>query len=98
MLDLKEDAQGVSFSVRVSPRASRSAVTGLHDSALKVSLAAPPVDGEANAELCALLAKCLHVPKRAVSVLQGERGKSKVVRVLGVTRQAVLALVKEDAP
>ncbi len=95
MLDLKEDAQGVSFRVRVSPRACRSAVTGLHDDALKVSLAAPPVDGEANAALCELLAKRLHVPKRAVSIVQGEQGKSKVVRVLGVTRAAVNALLDE---
>ena len=97
MLDLKEDAQGVSFSVRVSPRASRSAVTGVHDSALKVSLAAPPVDGEANAALCELLAKRLGVPKRAVSVVQREHSKSKLVRVSGATAAAVLSLLPRDA-
>lgn len=95
LLDCKHDAEGVSFAVWVSPRASRSAVTGVHDGALKVSLAAPPVDGEANAELCALLSKRLGVPKRAVRVVQGERGKSKVVRVDGVGPDAVRALVPE---
>jgi uncharacterized protein (TIGR00251 family) len=93
MLAVKTDDAGVTFSVRVSPRASRSAILGVHDAALKVSLAAPPVDGEANAELIALLAKSLHVPKRAVRILQGERGKSKVVHVTGVSAEAVQALV-----
>jgi uncharacterized protein len=93
VLELKVHQDGVSFGVRVSPRASRSAVTGLHDGALKVSLAAPPVDGEANAELIALLSKALGVPKRAVTIAQGDKGKSKVVRVAGVDAQAVLALV-----
>ena len=97
MLELKIHDDGVSFGVRVSPRASRSTVTGLHDGALKVSLAAPPVDGEANAELIALLSKALGVPKRAVSITHGDKGKLKVVRIVGVDAQAVLALVDADA-
>jgi uncharacterized protein len=96
-LNLQTHADHVSFAVRVSPRASRSAVTGVHDGALKVSLAAPPVDGEANTELIALLAKQLGVPKRAVTITQGERGKSKVVQVAGVQASAVLALVEHKA-
>ncbi len=95
MIEIKSDADGVSFAVRVSPRASRSAVTGEHDGALKVSLAAPPVDGEANAELCALLSKLLGVPKRAVRITHGERGKSKVVHVDAVSADAVRALVPQ---
>jgi len=94
MLALTQDSEGVSFAVRVSPRASRSAVLGEHGGALKVSLAAPPVEGEANAALCELLAKRLGVPKRAVRIVRGERGKSKTVRVEGVGAPAVLALVE----
>jgi uncharacterized protein len=84
MLDIKEDSQGVSFEVRVSPRASRSEVQGEHAGALKISLAAPPVEGEANAALCELLAKRLGVPKRAVRITHGLRGKTKRVYVEGV--------------
>jgi uncharacterized protein (TIGR00251 family) len=94
-LEIKEDSQGVSFSVRVSPRASRSEINGVHAGALKVSLTAPPVEGEANAALCELLAKRLGVAKRAVTVVRGERGKSKTVRVQGVQARAVLSLVSE---
>jgi hypothetical protein len=98
LLEVRTDAEGVSFGVRVSPRASRSAVLGVHAGALKVSLAAPPVDGEANAELRALLAKALGVPKRAVEILHGEHGKSKTVHVQGVSEAAVRALLGEPAP
>lgn len=95
MIEIKEDNESVSFAVRVSPRAARSQVQGEHAGALKVSLAAPPVEGEANAALCELLAKRLGVPKRAVSIVHGTRGKSKTVRVLGVHAKAVLALLDE---
>ena len=95
MLDVMQDSEGVSFAVRVSPRASRSAVLGEHGGALKVSLAAPPVEGEANTALCELLAKRLGVPKRAVRIVRGERGKSKTVRIEGVSAQAVLALAQD---
>ena len=94
MLDLQRTADGVSFPVRIAPRAARSAITGVHDGALKISVAAPPVDGEANAELCALLAKHLGVPKRSVTITRGERGKSKRVHVEGVDAAAVLRLIE----
>jgi uncharacterized protein len=76
----------------VVPRASRSRVVGLHDGRLKVTLAAPPVDGEANAELCATLAKALGVPKRAVRISHGEHNKHKTLRVEGVSVEQVLRL------
>ena len=61
-----------------------------------MSLAAPPVEGEANAELCALLSKALRVPKRAVRILQGEHAKSKLVHVAGVSLEAVARLIESD--
>ncbi len=96
MLDVTEEPHGITFSVRVSPRASRSAVLGQLDGALKLALAAPPVDGHANAELCALLSRLLSVPKSAISIVRGERGKSKRVRVEGATAAQLRRLL--DAP
>ncbi|MCC7538481.1 MAG: YggU family protein [Deltaproteobacteria bacterium] len=93
-LRITEDGDGVTFEVRVVPRASRTAVAGEHDGALKVAIAAPPVDGAANAALVAWLADALDVPKRAVSIVRGETGRSKVVRVLGTTSDAVIALAQ----
>ena len=89
----REEGGAVVFSVRVAPRASRSAVLGVHDGALKVALTAPPVEGAANAALIAFLAKALGVPKRDVVIEQGEASRSKLVRVTGVTRERVVALV-----
>jgi uncharacterized protein (TIGR00251 family) len=77
-------AAGVRLSVRVQPRASRSEVVGEHDGALKVRLAAPPVEGEANRELVRFLAKVLHVAPSRVSVVSGAIGRSKVVEIEGL--------------
>ncbi len=76
-------AGGVELELQVQPRASRTEVIGPHGGALKIRLAAPPVDGEANEELVRFLAKLLGVPKRAVEVVGGATAKRKRVRVLG---------------
>ncbi|HEX8747597.1 MAG TPA: DUF167 domain-containing protein [Pyrinomonadaceae bacterium] len=72
------------FSVRVVPRASRSRVAGAHDGALRVRVAAPPVDGAANEELTRTLAQALEVPRRAVEITAGHASKLKQVRVHGI--------------
>ena len=61
---VKQTASGVSFEVRVTPRAMRSALSGVTDGVLKIHLTAPPVDGAANAMLCELLAELFEVPRR----------------------------------
>ena len=78
------------IAVRVVPRAGRSGFAGLRDGALLVRLAAAPVDGAANDELIALLARTLHLPKRDISIVSGERSRSKRVRVAGMDRAVVL--------
>jgi uncharacterized protein (TIGR00251 family) len=82
---------GVILSVRVIPRAGRSGLAGTRDGALLVRLTAPPVEGAANAELIEVLSRALGVPKRAVSIESGERGRLKRVRVDGVTGDYVNA-------
>ena len=84
---------GVRFEVQVAPRASRDAVLGVHDGALKVALTAPPVDGEANAALVAFLAKRLGVAKRDVTITQGTSSKRKTLEARGVEASALRALV-----
>jgi len=76
---------GIVLSIRVFPRSGRSAFAGERDGQLVVKLTAPPVDGAANEELIALLAKTLGVPKRAVSIVSGETSRQKRVRVDGVS-------------
>ena len=68
------------------PRAGRSGFAGLRDGALLVKLAAAPVDGAANDELIALLAKTLKIPKRDISIVSGERSRTKRIRIAGMDR------------
>ncbi|MDX2031087.1 MAG: DUF167 domain-containing protein [Blastocatellia bacterium] len=85
MIPITEKGDGVSFAVRVQPRASRSGVAGEIDGALKLRLAAPPVDGEANEELIRLLAKLLDVPRAYISLLSGATSKNKIVLVRNIS-------------
>ena len=91
-LTVSEREAGVRFTVRVQPRASRSEVCGVHGDALKVRISAPPVDGAANDALVDLLAKSLGVARRAVRIVAGATGRSKVVDVDGVRAAQVLRL------
>jgi uncharacterized protein (TIGR00251 family) len=72
--------------VRVQPRAGRSEIVGWRaDGALGLRVAAPPVEGAANAAVAALLAGALGVPRSAVTIEHGARGRDKLVRVNGLT-------------
>jgi len=86
------------LEVRVIPRAGRSGVAGLRDGALLVRLAAAPVDGAANAELIAVLADALHLPKRSVRIVSGERARTKRVQVDGMDSAAILAALGIHRP
>lgn len=86
-IEMREGA--VRFGVRVQPRASRTELAGAYGDAVKIRLAAPPVEGAANEELVAFLAARLKVPKRAVRITRGERSRTKTVEVAGVEADRV---------
>lgn len=85
---------GVRLQVLVQPRASRSRVLGEHGGALKIALAAPPVDGAANEALVELLADLLGVPRRQVSLVSGQASRRKTIQVAGVDAARVEAVIK----
>ena len=80
-LALRETPDGVVVPVRVVPRAGRSSVDGVVEGALRVRLAAPPVEGAANRELCEFLARLLDVPRRDVEIVGGAQSRRKSVLV-----------------
>ncbi|HTN53114.1 MAG TPA: DUF167 domain-containing protein [Anaeromyxobacter sp.] len=82
---------GAVLELLVQPRASRTRVVGEHDGRLKLQLAAPPVDGEANAALVEFLAAALSLRKADVAIVRGETGRRKTVRVAGRTAAQVAA-------
>jgi uncharacterized protein (TIGR00251 family) len=89
----------VRLEVRAKPRAKKSAIVGVRDGVLHVSLAAPPVDGAANAELVTLLADALLVPRSRVRIARGEGGRNKLVAVTGISEGDVRArLAGEEIP
>lgn len=73
------------LTVRLQPRAKRNAIVDERDGVVRVSVAAAPVDGLANAALCKLIAKRVGIARGRVTVIRGERSREKTVRVEGVT-------------
>ena len=85
MIEFRKDARGVTFAVRIVPRASRSEIVGEHEGAFRIRVAAPPVEGAANRELIRLLAKEFKFPQSSIEIVSGETSKNKVVRINGAT-------------
>lgn len=83
----------VSLTLHIQPGAKKSELAGLHGDALKIRLAAPPVDGKANAALVAFVAECLGLPKAAVTLKSGQTSRRKVVSVVGADPARVAALI-----
>jgi uncharacterized protein (TIGR00251 family) len=84
----------VTIDVHVIPRARKSEIAGTRGEALLVRLNAPPIDGAANAALIELLATALGLSKREVSIVSGERSRTKRVRIMGRTAADVERLLK----
>lgn len=92
MIAVTERASGVTFKVRVQPRASREGIAGEYQGMLKIRLTAPPVDDRANEALCRFLAERLNVPPSAVKILSGEKSRTKHVLVQGIAAAQINAL------
>jgi len=93
MIQFTEKDGNLIFKVRVVPRASKSEIVGEHSGALKVRIAAPPVDGAANEELIKVLSKKFGVPKNAVQILSGETSKMKQLRISGTNHENLLKII-----
>ncbi len=82
----------LTLTLHIQPGAKKTEVAGEHGDALKIRLAAPPVDGKANAALLAFIAERLGVPKSAVTLKSGQASRRKVVEVEGASVEAVRQL------
>jgi uncharacterized protein len=94
-LSLQESAEGVTFEVKVIPRAKRDEVVGVEGNALKVRLNALPVEGRANDALVKFLAERLGVKRAEVEILRGGTSRHKLVRVRGVNGTKVREILKK---
>jgi uncharacterized protein len=73
----------ITLALHVQPGAKRSEIAGLHGDALKIRLAAPPIEGRANEALLSFLAECFRVPQRNVELKQGGQSRHKRVEIRG---------------
>jgi uncharacterized protein len=89
VIPIRDTAQGATFAIKVHPRAKKDAITGEVGDALKLSLTTPPVDGRANEACIEFFAKLLKVSRTSVTIAAGESSRNKVIRISGVTAEAV---------
>jgi uncharacterized protein len=89
MIPIRESTSGITFAVRVHPRAKKNAITGEVGEALKISLTAPPIEGRANKACIEFLAELLNVSRSSITIASGASSRNKNVRVAGVTAQYV---------
>ena len=79
----------IELRLHIQPRAARSEIVGLHGEALKIRLAAPPVDGKANTMLTAFLAKLLGIHKSAVKLKSGRQSRKKRLLITGIDENEI---------
>jgi uncharacterized protein (TIGR00251 family) len=89
MIPIGQTAVGVTFAVKVHPRAKKNAITGEVGNALKLALTAPPVDGKANDACVDFFAKLLEVARSSVTIAAGQSSRNKVIRVAGLSAEEV---------
>jgi uncharacterized protein (TIGR00251 family) len=82
----------ITLTLHIQPGAKKTEFAGRHGDALKIRLAAPPVDGKANEALIKFVSETLKLPKSAVSLKSGQSSRSKVLEVIGADAAQVAAL------
>jgi hypothetical protein len=99
---VRDTAEGARFMVRVTPRASRTAVVGVigdgSQAALRIALQAPPLEGRANAALIEFLADLLRAPRSSIEIVGGERGRNKTLVVRGRRAEDIASVIEQALP
>lgn len=93
-LRITERDGAVTLDIAVKPRSGREGAGALQGDRLVVSVNAPPVDGKANLAVVRVLAETFGVPRSAVTIVRGETGRKKTVRIVGVTAAVVARLTE----
>jgi uncharacterized protein len=96
MVPVRDTADGVAFAVKVHPRARKNAITGIVGDALKLALTAPPVEGRANQAVIEFFADFFEIARSSVTIASGATSRNKVVRITGLSKQAVEARLAEN--
>jgi len=92
---MNEISGGIELHLRVIPRASKNAIQGLHDGALKIRLTTPPVDGKANQALVKFLSKTLKISKSQIKLTQGETNRNKTLKITGISKDELTRIIEK---
>ncbi len=92
---IQQTENGVIVAVRAVPRASKNAIQGVYDGALKIRLTTPPVDGKANQALIKFLSKTLKLSKSQIELAQGETSRHKTVRITGIPKEELTRKIEK---
>ena len=84
---IKDRSGNGELRIHCQPRASKTEIVGFYGESLKVRLMAPPIEGQANSELCRFLAEYFEVPRKEVQILSGKNARQKRVLIKGKTAQ-----------
>jgi uncharacterized protein (TIGR00251 family) len=91
---VKISEDGISIDCWIQPKASKTAISGIHGTSIKITVAAQPEDGRANAELCTFLSKKLGISKSSVQIKSGHASRRKIVFCSGASKEKLLACVQ----
>lgn len=90
---LNNNNTGVTIEIKVAPRSSRQIIKRDKTGSIKAYLNSPPVDGKANKECISLFSKKLKIPKSNISIIKGEKGKLKTLRIIGVSLESINEII-----
>jgi uncharacterized protein (TIGR00251 family) len=93
-LQIQETGEGLELRLHVQPRAKRSEIAGVHGRALKVKVAAPPVDDAANRAIVQYFSTLLGIPKSSIQILSGLKSREKKLQIRGISRLDLLSRLK----
>lgn len=91
---IREDEMGINVKIYVQPRASETTIDGCYGDSLKIRVAAPPVEGAANDTCRRFLASLCHTARENVTLTAGQRGRVKLFRLHGISRDFFLRQVE----
>lgn len=89
MVKVEQSREGVTFSVKVHPKAKRERISGWLGDALKLEITAPPIDGRANEACISFFSKFLKVPRSSVTIAAGLSSRNKVMQITGISAASV---------
>ena len=89
MVRIEQSADGVTFPVKVHPKAKRERISGVLGDALKLEITAPPIDGRANEACISFFSKFLKVPRSSITIAAGLSSRNKVIRITGISAASV---------